>query len=100
MTIINICDYHHNASVPTGVLLSPNIHAMEDRKIICTPDNKNKERVKSAGASGGIYGLAFVGALIYYLQHAATFWAGVTGFIKALVWPAMLVYYIMDYLKM
>ena len=100
MTIINICDYHHVACVPTGLLLSPNIHTMEDRKIICAPENKNKERVKSAGASSGIYGLAFVGALIYYLQHAATFWAGVLGFIKALVWPAMLVYYIMDYLKM
>lgn len=100
MIIINICDYHHVADVPAGILLLLNIYAMEDRKIICAPDNKNKERVKSAGASGGIYGLAFVGALIYYLQHAATFWAGVLGFVKALVWPAMLVYYIMDYLKM
>lgn len=28
------------------------------------------------GVSGGIYGLAFIGALVYYSQHAATLWAG------------------------
>lgn len=58
------------------------------------------KKVKGGGVSGGIYGLAFVGALVYYFQHAATFGAGVLGFIKALVWPAMLVYNIMDFLKM
>jgi hypothetical protein len=38
---------------------------------------------------GGIYGLAFIGALVYYFQHANTLSAFILGFIKALVWPAM-----------
>ncbi len=41
---------------------------------------------------GGIYFLGFVGAAIYYIQMATSFWDGVLGFLKALVWPAFLVY--------
>ena len=46
----------------------------------------------AGGASGGIYGLGFIGSAIFFIGHAATFWAGVLGFLKALVWPAFLVY--------
>ncbi len=41
--------------------------------------------MNSNGVSGGVYGLAFLGALVYYFQHAATLWAGVLGFFKALL---------------
>lgn len=39
-----------------------------------------------------IYGLGFLGAVIYYIQAASGFWMGVLGVLKALVWPAFLVY--------
>lgn len=52
------------------------------------------------GISGGLYGLAFIGALIYYLQHAATVWAGIVGVFKALFWPAVLMYKVLELLKM
>ena len=52
------------------------------------------------GACDGIYGLGFIGALIYFLQHATSFWIGVLGILKALVWPAMLVYYLLGFLKL
>lgn len=46
------------------------------------------------GASGGaVYGLGFIGALIYFIGHAATFWMGALGILQAMVWPAYLVYY-------
>ena len=64
------------------------------------PIGSNRKRVKNGGVSSGIYGLAFIGALVYYLQHAATFGAGVVGVLKALVWPAILIYNILEYLKM
>jgi hypothetical protein len=51
-----------------------------------------KRRNIAAGSSGSIYGLGFVGAAVYFIGHAATFWAGVLGFLKACVWPAFLVY--------
>ncbi len=50
--------------------------------------------------SGGIYGLAFIGAAVYYIQHAATFWEGLLGIVKALFWPAMLIYKALELLKM
>jgi hypothetical protein len=35
------------------------------------------------GASGGaVYGLGFIGALIYFIGHAATFWMGALGYYK------------------
>lgn len=54
---------------------------------------------RSAG-SGAIYGLGFIGAVIYFLQHATTLGEGVFGILKALVWPAMLVYKLLGFLKM
>jgi hypothetical protein len=42
--------------------------------------------------SGAVYGLGFVGAAIYFISHATGFWMGVLGFLKAIVWPAFLIY--------
>lgn len=53
----------------------------------------SKNRNHQANASGGVvYGLGLIGAAIYFISHAATFWVGVLGFLKAIVWPAILVY--------
>ncbi len=56
--------------------------------------------MKHNGIFGGIYGMAFIGAAIYFIQHAATFWHGVLGFFKALFWPAVLIYKLLEFLKM
>jgi hypothetical protein len=56
--------------------------------------------MKDNGISSGVYGLAFIGAAIYYIQHATTFWIEVLGFFKALVWPAFLMYRVLELLKM
>jgi hypothetical protein len=56
---------------------------------------------KASGAtSGGAYGLGFIGAAVYFIGHAAGFWAGVLGFLKAIVWPAFVVYELMKHLGM
>ena len=55
---------------------------------------------KMNNQSSAVYGLAFIGALIYYIQHANSFGEGVLGFLKALVWPAVLIYKAMEYLKL
>ena len=54
--------------------------------------------VHSSGAAGAVYGLGFIGAAIYFISQAVTFWAGIIGFLKALVWPAFLVYEALKYL--
>jgi hypothetical protein len=51
------------------------------------------------GFLGGSYFLGFIGAVIYYFQTAPSFWAGVLGFLKAIVWPAFLTYHLFSFLK-
>jgi hypothetical protein len=53
---------------------------------------------KNHGASSGIYGLAFIGSLVYFIQQADSFWMGVIGVIKALLWPAFLIYKLLGFL--
>jgi hypothetical protein len=66
-----------------------------------TNHEHQRRKVKYVGsASAPVYGIGLIGALVYYLQHAATFWAGVLGFFKAIAWPAMLVYKLLEFLKM
>jgi len=56
-------------------------------------------KIRHSAGGGGIYGLGFIGAAVYYIGNAATFGAGVVGFLKAIVWPAFLVYGLMEFLK-
>jgi hypothetical protein len=50
--------------------------------------------------SGAVYGLGLIGALIYYFQHAVTFSDGVMGLIKAIVWPGVLTYKLLEFFRM
>lgn len=57
-------------------------------------ENKCKNNHHGSAAGGGaVYGLGMIGAAIYFISHAVGFGMGVLGFLKALVWPAFLVYY-------
>jgi len=48
--------------------------------------------VHHSTSSNAVYGLGFIGAAIYHIMNAAGFWMGVVGVLKAIVWPAVLVY--------
>jgi len=48
---------------------------------------------KAADGSGGaLYGIGFDGSLVYFMKAATGFGAIVTGLLKALVWPAYVLY--------
>ena len=51
-------------------------------------------------SSGCAYGLGALGAAVYYISTATGFWMGVWGVIKALLWPAFLVYEALKFLGM
>jgi hypothetical protein len=51
-----------------------------------------KKEISQNAPHGAIYGLGLIGAAIYYISHASGFWIGVLGLLKAIVWPAFLVY--------
>jgi hypothetical protein len=63
-------------------------------------DHHGKKGGRDGMNNGAIYGMGFLGALVYYIQHATSFWNGVIGFFKAIFWPAMLIYKLLELWKM
>jgi hypothetical protein len=63
------------------------------------PKKQIKIIKKTGGTSDIVYGMAFIGAVIYYIQHATSFWNGVVGVIKAIFWPGFLMYKVLEFLK-
>ena len=61
---------------------------------------RRRTKVIRQGGGEAVYGLGLIGAWVYYLSHAGTFWLGVLGFFKGIVWPAMLIYELLKYLDM
>ncbi len=57
-----------------------------------------KTVIKNGGPSGAIYGLGLIGAAVFYIGEATSFGMGVIGFLKALVWPAFLIYDLLKFL--
>jgi len=53
---------------------------------------------RSTGGGNAVYGLGLIGALVYYIQHADGFWSVIVGILKALVWPAFVIYYLLKFL--
>jgi hypothetical protein len=57
---------------------------------------KNWKHNKGPGHMGApIYFLGFIGSAAYYLHTTVGFWASVEAVLKALVWPAFLVYHLL-----
>ncbi len=63
----------------------------------CQP---RKTRIIHRGGGDAVYGLGLIGAWVYYIGHATTFAMGVLGFLKGIVWPALLVFELLKFLKM
>lgn len=51
-----------------------------------------KKEIHESAPAGAVYGLGFVGAAVYFISHATSFWLGLLGLLKAILWPAFLVY--------
>jgi hypothetical protein len=66
----------------------------------CSIDLSCCEHKKSYGCSGGFYGLGVIGSAVYYITNATSIGMGIWGVIKALLWPAFIVFELMKYLKM
>ena len=72
----------------------------ENVKSVRWHQQKTKTVVKHGGA-GGFWFMGFVGALFYYLHvHSGTFWLVILAVVKAVVWPALLVYHLLVFLQM
>jgi hypothetical protein len=56
------------------------------------PAARSRSRSTPAGGGDAVYGLGLLGALVWYWQQADGVGEHVVGILKALVWPAFLVY--------
>ena len=56
--------------------------------------------MQQGAPSGAVYFFGIVGSAVYFISTATGFWMGVVGFLKALVWPAFLVYEAFKHLAM
>lgn len=59
-----------------------------------------KNDVRGNASSNAVYGLGFIGSVIYFIAHATSFWMGVLGVLKSIVWPAILAYAALKHLGM
>jgi len=57
-----------------------------------------KDGMHGNETGGFAYFLGFLGAAFYYVTTATSFWGAVIGFLKALVWPAVLVYEVLSFI--
>lgn len=65
-----------------------------------TKKHYKKKKVAQKGGAGGIWFLGFIGAFVYYIHfHSGTLWLVILAFLKALVWPAYLVYYLLHFMR-
>ena len=58
------------------------------------------KKIHKHGNNNAVYGLGFIGAAIYYIMAATTFWGGVLGVLKAIIWPVLVVYELLAFLGM
>lgn len=70
----------------------------EKVKDSCT--DKTARNMHKNAHSSAVYCLGIIGAAVYYIIAATSFWGGVLGVLKAIVWPAFLVYEIHKYFEM
>lgn len=53
---------------------------------------------RRGGGGDVVYGLGIIGAMVYYIRFADGFWDGVWGVLKALVWPAFVIYDLLKFM--
>ncbi len=57
---------------------------------------KNEKTVRvmnDHGPSGFIFFVAFIGATVYFVQQSSGFWGFILAILKAIVWPAFVVFH-------
>ncbi|WP_199512508.1 hypothetical protein [Nucisporomicrobium flavum] len=63
-------------------------------------DTKQRRNViRGPGGGDAVYGIGLIGALVWYISQADSFGAGVVGVLKAFVWPAFLVYGLLQFIS-
>lgn len=60
---------------------------------------KNKRMTSGHASGGGAYFMAMIGAAVFWVQQAEGFWPVIIALLKALVWPAFVVYDLLKFIS-
>ena len=71
---------------------------MTDEKDPPTQEHRGKKGMRNNPTSSAVYGLGFLGALAYFIIHATSFWGIVLGIMKAVFWPAYVIYKLLEFM--
>lgn len=77
----------------TGVLYTQEAYMAKEVKSFVTVN-------KTEGMTGTVLFLSWVGALVYFINQASGFWEVVLAFLKSLVWPALVLYEVLEQLQL
>ena len=67
----------------------------------CCPPKHWHHRGQNGGMNGGgIYCIGMIGVAVYYIQQVDGFWPVVLAILKAIVWPAFLLFKVFTMLHM
>ncbi len=56
-----------------------------------------KKHIQNSPQSSAVYAFGLIGAAIYYISAATSFWMGALGLLKSFIWPVFLVYEVLKY---
>ncbi len=65
-----------------------------------TPQPEKGKSIHAGNAANAVYGLGLIGAIVYFIQHATSFWMGLLGILEAIIWPAIVVYKLLEFLHL
>ncbi len=74
--------------------IKASLKGADDLKEWCK--EKGNSNASTHGTSGALYFVGFIGSLVYWMQAATNFGAVITGFLKSMVWPAYIVYKLLE----
>ena len=55
--------------------------------------DKAPVKIINQGPSGFVFFVAFIGAVVYFVQQSEGFWGFLLAILQAIVWPAYVVYH-------
>ncbi len=73
---------------------------MSEEPVVVEKTHRRSRVIYRNSTGGAVYGLGMIGAWIYFIGHATTFWIGVLGFLKGIVWPAFIVFEALKFFNM
>ena len=58
-------------------------------------NDKTVKVINDHGPSGFVFFIAFIGAVVYFVQQSDGFWGFILAILQAIVWPAYVVYHVL-----